>query len=130
MREFKKHRSQRSELTHFFLRLAGALLLLVITAAAVKAAWDMYGRLAIASRGLGEAASELADMQKEHLRVSAAVGDLSSTRGQEELVREHYGLVRPGEGVIQIVHNTESPKDTSMQGNGWVSRLFHTLFSW
>lgn len=130
MREFKKHRSQRSELTHFFLALAGVLLLFVITAAAVKAAWDMYGRLAIASRGRGEAALELADMQKEYIRVSAAVGDLSSSRGQEELVREHYGLVRPGEGVVQIVHNTGTSTDASMQGTGWFGRLFHALFSW
>ncbi len=104
--------------------------MLCITLGAVKAAWDMYGRLAMAAQGQQEAAAELADMEKEHARVSTSVQELSSSRGQEELVRERYGLVKPGEGVVQIVHNAPTSTPSNNGGGGFFGRLFHTLFSW
>ena len=130
MREFKKRRSQRSELLNFSLRLGGALVLFLITLAAAKAAWDMYSRLRASSTGQQEAQAQLKDLQTQEAGVSASVHELSSPRGQEALMREHYGVVKPGEGVIQIVHNAPTSTPSTTSSGGWFGGLFHALFSW
>ena len=115
---------------NFSLRLGGALVLLLITIAAAKAALDMYGRLRTSSTGQQEAQAQLQDLQKQEAGVSASVQELSSPRGQEALMREHYGVVRPGEGVIQIVHNAPTSTPSNSSSGGWFGGLFHALFSW
>ncbi len=130
MREFKKHRSHRAELLNFGLRLAGALLLLVFTIGMVRAAWDMYGRLNTATACQQDAEARLASLETQKNAISASVGQLSSERGQEALLREHYGVVKPGEGVIQIVDQASTTSSENTSPKGWFGRLFHTLFSW
>ena len=108
MREFKKRRSQKGEILNLSLRAGGALVLLLITVASVNAAYEMYGRLSVATTGQQEAEAQLKDLQGQEAGVAASVNELSSPRGQEALMREHYGVVKPGEGVIQIVQNATS----------------------
>lgn len=130
MREFKKHRSKRAELVNFGLRLAGALFLLFITVGMVRAAWSMYGRLNIATAGQQDAEARLAGLEAQKKAISASVAQLSSARGEEALLREHYGVVRPGEGVVQIVDQVSTTTSSDAASQGWLKRLFHTLFSW
>ncbi|MBY0473152.1 septum formation initiator family protein [Patescibacteria group bacterium] len=130
MREFKKHRSRRAELLNFGLRLAGATLLLVFTIGMVRAAWDMYGRLATATAGQQDAEARLASLEAQKKAISASVDQLSSERGQEALLREHYGVVKPGEGVIQIVTQASTTDSADTSSKGWLKGLFRTLFSW
>lgn len=115
---------------NFSLRFGGALVLLLITAGAVQAAYEMYGRLTVASTAQQEAKMQLQDLQGQEVAVSASVQELSTPRGQEALMREHYGVVRPGEGVIQIVKNTPAATAESTSTQGFFPSLFHTLFSW
>lgn len=130
MREFKKHRSRRAELLNFGMRLAGALVLLALTVGMVRAAWDMYGRLNAASAGQQDAEVQLASLETQKKTISASVDQLSSARGQEALLREHYGVVKPGEGVIQIVAQASTTASAGAASHGWLQSLFHTLFSW
>lgn len=130
MREFKKLRSRRSEVAHFFLRLAGALLLLLVTAGMVRAAWDMYGRLKVATAGQQDAEAEFHNLQTQEANVSQSVQELSTSRGQEAILREHYGVVKPGEGVIQIVDQASTTGADAGAGRNWLGQLFHLLFSW
>jgi len=130
MREFKKHRSKRAELLNFCLRFAGALLLLAFTVVMVRAAWDMYGRLNTATAGQQDAEARLATLEAQKKTISASVGQLSSPRGQEALLREHYGVVKPGEGVVQIVAQASTTASGNTAQKGWLKALFHTLFSW
>ncbi len=130
MREFKKHRSRRAELLNFGLRFVGALILLAFTFGMVRAAWDMYGRLHIATSGQQDAEARLATLETQKRTISASVGQLSSPRGQEAILREHYGVVRPGEGVIQIVAKTSATSSADTTPKGWFGGLLHMLFSW
>jgi cell division protein FtsB len=129
MRDFKKRRSSRGEILHFVLRFVAAFVLLLVTLAAMQAAWDMYGRLSRASGGQADAEAQLKEMKAQEAAVSKSVAELSSARGQEALLREHYGVVRPGEGVVQIVHQAPTSTAATTTG-GWFGQLFHTLFSW
>lgn len=130
MREFKKRRSRRAELVHLSIRLGGALLLLLVTIGAVKGAWDMYGRLAMATAGQQSAAAQLANLKAQEAAVESQVDELSSMRGQEALLREHYGVVKPGEGVVQIVHQSATSTSETGSASTWLGSLFHALFSW
>lgn len=130
MREFKKHRSHRAELVNFGLRLIGALVLLCVTVGMVKAAWDMFGRLNVATAGQQDAEAELANLQAQKATITASVNQLSSARGQEAILRQHYGVVKPGEGVVQIVDNAASSTSVAGPPHGWLQSLFHALFSW
>ena len=130
MREFKKRRSQKGEILNLSLRAGGALVLLLITVASVNAAYEMYGRLSVATTGQQEAEAQLKDLQGQEAGVAASVNELSSPRGQEALMREHYGVVKPGEGVIQIVQNATSSNIEATSSESWFGHLFHVLFSW
>ncbi|MEI6864194.1 MAG: septum formation initiator family protein [Candidatus Adlerbacteria bacterium] len=130
MREFKKRRSSRGEVLYFCYRLGGTLVLLLITVVAVRAAWGMYGRLGAASAGQQEAEAQLQALQAQQRQITASVGELYSDRGVEALMREHFGVVRPGEGVVQIVHETATTTTGETAPKGWFKQLFHTLFSW
>lgn len=105
-------------------------MLLAFTVGMVRAAWDMYGRLTIATAGQQDAEVRLANLEAQKASISASVAQLSSARGEEALLREHYGVVRPGEGVVQIVDQTSAASSTNSGAQGWLKRLFHTLFSW
>jgi cell division protein FtsB len=130
MREFKKHRSRRAELVNFGIRFVGAVVLLCVTVGMVRAAWDMFGRLNIATAGQQDAEAQLANLETQKATITASVEQLSSSRGQEALMREHYGVVRPGEGVIQIVDNASTTASAGGAPHGWLQSLFHALFSW
>ncbi len=130
MREFKKHRSRRAELLNFGIRLVGALLLLCVTIGMVRAAWDMFGRLNMATAGQQDAEAQLASLESQKTTISASVDQLSSPRGQEALMRDHYGVVKPGEGVIQIVDHASTTDSANTAPHTWFQSLFHALFSW
>ncbi len=130
MREFKKRRSRREEIFWLCVRGVGALLLLLVAAAAVHAAWDMYGKLSAASQGQEEAEAQLASLQAEKKGVSASVAQLSTARGVEAEVRQRFGVVKPGEGEIEIVRDQGSATTTDDASKHWWSRVFHALFVW
>ena len=130
MREFKKHRSGRAELLNFALRFAGVVVLLFVTVVMVRAAWEMYGRLTIAAAAQHDARTQLANLETQKSTITASVEKLSSPRGQEALLREHYGVVKPGEGVVQIVDQASATTSDGTATRGWFQSLFHALFSW
>lgn len=68
------------------------------------------------ARTLRQAAEErLASLEKRRQELGTALERLTSARGFEEEVRKRFGVVRPGEGVIEIV-------DTPVSASGTVER--------
>ncbi len=131
MRDFKKQRSKSHQILNFGLLCAAFLAVMMMAGFAVEGAWGMYTKFVVASTADAAAQADLVRLQMQHDRVSAAVGELSSDRGEEAQVRERFGVVRPGEGAIQIVH-TASTSNASQDFNkeNIFMRLFHTLFVW
>ncbi len=130
MQEYKKRRSYRGELTHLGLRIVGASVLLVITIIAVRASWGMYNKMLVASQGQEKAEAELANLKQEQVQVAAAITELSSPRGIEAQVRERFGVVRPGEGAIQIARTQPTTTTTIRTPQSWWRRAIHALFIW
>lgn len=130
MQDFRKPRARSSTLS--FLMLCVALILVLALAAfAVRAAWGMYVKFTVASRGDAAAKQELGLLQNQYTRVSAAVADLSSDRGEEGQIRERFGVAKPGEGTIEIVRNgtsSDAGQDTNKENP--FMRIWHALFIW
>jgi cell division protein FtsB len=131
MRDFKKQRSASHEVFNFFVLCGGILLILGLATVSVQAAWGMYTKFVVASQGDAAAKKELAQLELQHGRVSAAVADLSSGRGVEGQIRERFGVAKPGEGAIMIVRSgTSTAGEQNLNKENIFSRVFHALFVW
>jgi cell division protein FtsB len=130
MREFNRRRSRREEIVRFSTRAAGALVLLLVTFMAVRAAWGMYGKFASSAAADEAAQQNLASLQKQEAQVSGAVGSLSSDRGVEAQIRQRYGVAKPGEGEIQIVTDSASSSPPAASSENIFVRIFHAIFPW
>ncbi len=131
MTDFTKRRGRGQLVRRFLIGLCLLALLGVVTFAAVHAAWNMYGKFADATASSDAAQLNLTRLKAQKSSVEAEVASLSSPQGQEAQLRRSYGVARPGEGVIQIVHEsaTSSNPQNGASGNFFM-RILHALFSW
>ncbi|MDE2213222.1 MAG: hypothetical protein KGJ34_01670 [Patescibacteria group bacterium] len=108
--------------------LLGVMLLGFLAAGAALAAWHMYGKLQEATAASDGATSQLALLTAQDTQVKSDISDLSTSRGVEAALRERYGVIKPGEGVIQVVEAppTATSSDTSASQNIF-QRLWHVL---
>ncbi len=131
MRDFKRQRSASHEILSFFGLCMGVFLVIGFAGFSVRAVWGMYQKFAIASRGDAAAEEELASLQAQHARVSAAVAELSSKRGVEGQIRERFGVAKTDEGAIMIIRSASTTSDTpSASGGNLFTKIFRALFVW
>jgi cell division protein FtsB len=131
MRGFKKRRGGQ-ETTHFFVALMGLALVAVIAGLACHAAWNMYTKFRIAADARLTSENELATLQEQDAKVTAAVAGLETDRGIDGQMRERFGVARPGEGEIDIVRpsNASTSSDLLPDTNNIFMRVFRALFIW
>lgn len=131
MRDFRKQRSQTHDIFNFFVATLGLLLVLAFAVFAVRAAWGMYTKFVVASQADDAAQKELSQLKNQYARVSVAVGNLSSDRGQEEEIRGRFGVARPGEEAIQIVRSgTSTDGAQNLLHESLWDKLRRALFVW
>lgn len=130
MRELKSRRGYKEELTRFALRAVGVLALFLITAVAVHAAWDMYEKMQKASSGRDAAEAQLATVSQQESMVRAQIDQLSSPRGVEAQMRKRFGVVKPGEGEIDIVDDSGPTTTAATQDKGFWASIYRALFVW
>jgi len=58
------------------------------------------------------------------------LASISTPEGQEKELRERFGVVKPGEGEIQIVQAPATTTNAPEPQEGWWARVFHALFVW
>ena len=126
MQDFAKRRSMGRLLKSF----GGALILLVLTVLAVRAAWGMYGKFAEAAQSDALSQKQLASLEQQQVQVAASVTAFSSERGIEEQIRERYGVVKPGEGQIQIVRDAATTTAQNPREPNLFIRAWQALFGW
>jgi Tfp pilus assembly protein PilO len=131
MRDFKKQRSATHEVFNFFVLCLGLLMVLTLLIFAAQAAWGMYVKFTVASRGDEAAQGELKQLKEQYARVSSAVVNLTTTRGEEGEIRERFGVGLPGEGAIQIVRSaTSSAGAQNLNQENFLSKILRALVVW
>lgn len=129
MRDFRKQRGTNRSMLSFWLALGGFFAVLLLLGFSVRAAWGMYTKFIVASRGHEAAQHELSNLKKQYTRVSAAVETLSTLRGEESELRERFGVARPGEGAIQIIRSsTSTDSEESLTQKGFWSKILQVFF--
>lgn len=128
--EFRKRRNLKRELPRVVMGCLGIIALGGLTFMAARAAWDMYGKFAAASQARSDAEVQLAQLQTQYAHVEAQVKALNTERGIEAAVRERYGVAKPGEGEIDIVHSASTSQSASKGDESWFAKLWHSLFVW
>lgn len=72
-----------------------------------------------------EAESQLKDLEKREVALRARIATLETERGQEEALRDAYGVGKDGEAMIQIVDKPTTTSEEEMAENkSWFSRIF------
>lgn len=130
MRQFKRSRDPQRVIIRFGAGVAGLLALAALTLGAVNAAWGMYQKFAEATRSDAQAKTQLTSLEAQEQRMSAAVAGLSTSRGLEAQLRQRYGVIKPGEGVIQIVNPAPSSTPPAAPRQSWWSRLWQAVMPW
>ena len=70
------------------------------------------------------AENKIAQLEKEKERLSSEVSKLKTQDGIEESIREKFGLVKEGEGMIMIVDDKNQGKKADSPKEGFLSSLF------
>ncbi len=130
MREFKKRRSHKDEIASFVLTCTKTVILLVVTVLLMRGAWGMYGKMSAASQAQETAQVQLARVQMQRSGVTTTLTEITSKRGIEQQIRERYGVVRPGEGEIVVIHTIAASTTPVAFENTWWQKIFHALFVW
>jgi cell division protein FtsB len=85
---------------------------------------SIYRKEVVARAAAHDTQVELTSMQTREKSLQASVNELSTERGQEEVLRETYGVAKPGEGVIIVVPptaaSTTPPESFWQKWFGWM----------
>lgn len=130
MKDFKKERGRGRQYARMAGGSAGLLVLGFVAAGSGQAAWGMYQKFAEASSANAAAQSELVAIQGQYAAAQVSVEGLETDRGLEAVVRERYGVGRPGEGEIDIVRQASTSAAGASEPQNIFERLWHALFVW
>ena|SRR3989338_4823803 len=118
MREFHDRRLLRKALFSSVSVIILALLLFF----SIRGLLPIYERYSQA-RSLRQAAEgRLKGLEERKSELADALVRMTSERGFEEEVRKRFGVVRPGEGVVEIVDTPVSP-DGMLEKRNFLERL-------
>lgn len=119
MRELRDRRGLRKTLfsSVLILLLAG---LLFLSARGLLSVYERYSQ----ARLLRNAAEQrLSSLEERKLELEEALANLESERGFEEEVRKRFGVVLPGEKVIEIIDAPQA-EEPSGERRGILERIF------
>ena len=89
------------------MRTSGLVLMagmfLLIAGLSAFSAWGMFVRARLAKQDALTAQADLVQITAEDNKAKAEVARLSSVSGLEAALRQRFGVVKPGEGVIVLL---------------------------
>ena len=104
------------------------IVLLILFAILVKAAWNAHTKAVLSQTKLDDARNELAKLQERQADLSTKVAYLSTDQGLQAEMRDKFHAVKDGESVAVIVDNSQSAnaiQASSTASIGWWGRFLH-----
>ena len=123
MRSFQQKRGFRNILHSKPVLIFFGILLLVF-------AWGVIGfmsKMSLTRENRKITESKVAQLEQQKEKLSSDIAKLKTEKGMEESIREKFGLVKEGEGVIVIVEDKNEPKVEDKPKGGFFS-FFRNLF--
>lgn len=75
----------------------------IFTVMLLNGVFGLYNKSRVANQALEMARFEEERLEERVRYLEAAIGELETDRGVEKVIRERFGMVRPGERVINLV---------------------------
>ena len=94
-------------------------------------AWNVFGfwrKMSETRKNREIVEAKVAELQKDHDRLSADISKLSSEEGVEDSIREKFGLAKEGEGLIIVVDDESDEKEDDKKNSNWFTSFFKNLF--
>jgi cell division protein FtsB len=84
--------------------------------------FDLVGKMMETSRNKEIAERQLAELQKSKEKLNTDIAKLNTEQGVDEIIREKFGLVKDGEGMIVIVEDkTPGVLEAESKSDGFFS---------
>ena len=86
-----------------------------------KAVWGVYAKNQLAEAGRRQAEAELVELETQEAELKEKVAWLATERGQEEVIRRNFSVLKPGEKMIIVVDNNTATTAAAepAKTNGW-----------
>ena len=81
----------------------------IFTVVLLNGVFGLYNKSRVANQALEMVRLEEERLEERARYLEAAIGELETDRGVEKVIREKFGMVRPGERVINLVE----PRDAT-----------------
>lgn len=94
-------------------RILGALVALTVTFLLLTSVVNIAGKYFAIRRHIKELSQEQLELKKKQATLAATNTYIATPEGQEQVLREKYGVVRPGEGMIVVAAEPITTEQTS-----------------
>jgi cell division protein FtsB len=108
------------------------LVLIILGVILMFFAWNVLGLLGkmeetAKNKKISEA--KVAELQNSKEKLSSDIEKLKTEAGQEEIIREKYGLAKSGEGAVVIVDDKSTEDASKAKKSNWFMSFFENLFN-
>ncbi|MEX2029016.1 MAG: septum formation initiator family protein [Candidatus Paceibacterota bacterium] len=96
-------------------------------------AWNVFGfigKMEITRENRKIAENRVGELESEKEKLSADIARLETEEGIEENIREKFGLVREGEGLIIVIEDKNAPQIEVEENTGGIFSLFYFWKNW
>lgn len=101
-----------------FSRLSlGVLVVLALVLA--RGLWGVYQSLSDSERNLARIEEDFVELEEREIFLESELGRLRTSAGVDEEIRERFGLIREGEGIIVVVEDGETAEMKKESGSLW-----------
>jgi cell division protein FtsB len=105
---------ERTKVRRFVYAKPTILLMVVLSVLSLRGAWNMYEKSKEAKANRDKAVAEMTALAAREAELKSDITDLSSSRGQEEEIRNRFMVAKDGEKVIIIARPDDADTHSVM----------------
>ena len=112
-----------------FMRSKPVLFLLTIVV--ILFIWNivsLFGKLQETYKNKKIEQQKISDLENRKVKLSSDIDKLGTDKGKEEMIRENFGMVKEGEGVIVVVDDKNQQDISNQKENKGFFSFFKNLF--
>ncbi len=111
--------------------LESKIVLIFLTIGLLLFAYSIFGFMGkmidtVKNKKIAE--EKIIEMQKNKTKLSADIEKLKTIEGQEESIREKFGLAKDGEGLIMVVEDKTKMEDINNINSAGIFSIFKSWF--